>query len=102
VIWAAIVLLFLSALLYSWCGGNLHSKTPRDKAVFVVFVLVIAIALWLTGFTLLWIARGLLWAVSGAIVAFLLSVAMPVLRLIFLSALFALFQRHEDDEKNSN
>jgi hypothetical protein len=100
VIWAAIVLLFLSALLYSWCGGNLHSETPRDKAVFVLFVLVIAIALWLTGFTLLWIASGLLWAVGGAIVAFLLSVAMPTLRLIFLSALFALF--HEDDEKHSN
>lgn len=101
-IWAAIVLLFLSALLYSWCGGNLHSETPRDKALFVLFVLGIAIALWLTGFTLLWIASGPLWAVGGAIVAFLLSVALPILRLIFLSALFALFQRHRDDEKNSN
>jgi len=49
-------LLFLSALLYSWCGGNLHSTTPRDQAVFVLFVLIIAIALWLTGFILLWIA----------------------------------------------
>jgi hypothetical protein len=87
-IWAAIVLLFLSALLYSWCGGNLHNQTPRDKAVFVVFVLVIAITLWLTGFTLLWIARGILWAIGGAIVAFLLSMAMPILRLIFLSSLF--------------
>jgi hypothetical protein len=101
-IWAATVLLFLSALLYSWCGGNLHSETRRVKAVFVVLVLVIAIALWLTGFTLLWIASGLLWAVGGAILAFLLSVGMPILRLIFLSALFALFQRHEDDEQNSN
>jgi hypothetical protein len=86
VILAAIVLLFLSALLYSWCGGNLHSQTPRDKAVFVLVALVIAIAFWLTGFALLWVARSFLWAIGGAIAAFLLSLAMPTLRLIFLSA----------------
>jgi hypothetical protein len=101
-IWAAIVLLFLSAVLYSWCGGNLHNETPRDKAVFVVFVLVFAIVLWLTGFALLWVAKSLIWAVGGAIVAFLLSVAMPMLRIIFLSALFALFRHHEDHGENSN
>jgi hypothetical protein len=69
------------------------------------FVLVIAIALWLTGFTLLWIERSLLWAVGGAIAAFLLSVALTTLRIIFLSPLsplFAPFRRHEDHEKNSN
>jgi hypothetical protein len=89
---AAIALLFLSALLYSWCGGNLHSKTPRDKAVFVVYVLGITIALWLTGFTLLWIARSFLWAVGGAIAAFLLGVALPMLRLIVVSAMFSLWR----------
>jgi len=98
---AAIALLFLSALLYSWCGGNLHSQTPRDRTVFVLVVFVIAIALWLTGFALLWIASSLLWAIGGAIAAFLLSVALPTLRLIFLSALFSLFRGHED-KRNSN
>ena len=93
----AIALLFLSALLYSWCGGNdLQSGTPRSKTVFVIVVLFIAIALWLTGFALLWVGKGLLWAAGGAIAAFLLSVAMPMLRLIFLTALFALFRRHEN------
>ena len=100
-IWAAAVLLFLSALLYSWCGGNLHAETPRNQAVFVIVVLVIAIALWLAGFTLLWIAKGFLWATAGAVASFLLSVAMPMLGLLRLwvispSALFALFRRHED------
>ena len=78
-IWAAAVLLLLSARLYSWCGGNLHSQTPRDQAVVVLIVFVIAIALWLAGFILLWIAKGLLWAVAGAVAAFLLAMALPML-----------------------
>ena len=108
-IWAAIVLLFLSALLYSWCGGKpLHSDTPRDQAVFVIIVLAIAIALWLAGSTLLWIAKSFLWAVAGAVASFLLSVALPTLCLlpgllrlwaVHPSALFALFRRHEDRYK---
>ena len=95
---AAIALLFLSAVLYSWCGGNLHSKTPKDTAVFVLFVLVVAIAFWLTGFILLWIARGFLWAAGGAIAAFLLSIAMPTLRLVFMFP-WVLFQRHDHDRQ---
>lgn len=102
-IWAAIVLLFLSALLYSWCGGQpLDSDTPRRQEVLVLIVLAIAIALWLAGFTLLWIAKGFLWAVAGAVASFLLSVALPtlcgLLRLwvVHPSALSSLFRRHKD------
>ncbi len=82
-IWAAAVLLFVAAFLYSWCGGQ---SNPRNR--FVLGVLFVAIALWLTGTTLLWIAKGFLWAVAGAIGAFVLSVTLPVLLLLLVSILF--------------
>jgi hypothetical protein len=105
VISVAIVLLLLSALLYSWCGGQpLDSDTPRGQQIFVITVLAISIVLWLAGFTLLWIAKSFLWAVAGATAAFLLSVALPTLFGLFRlwvvhpSAVFAMFRRHKDRE----
>jgi hypothetical protein len=71
-IWAAIALLFLAALLHSWYGGNYRAKSPGDVSMaFILYqnhVVSVGIVLLLAGLVLLWFAKGFLWVIAGAIV----------------------------------
>lgn len=70
-IWAAAVLLFAGALVHSWYGGNYRAKSPGDTSVaFMMYrnqVLSVGVVLLLAGLVLLWIAKGFLWVIAGAI-----------------------------------
>jgi len=60
-IWAAIVLLFLAALLHSWYGGNYRAKSPGDVSMAFIlyrtYVVLVGIVLLLAGLVLVWVAK---------------------------------------------
>jgi hypothetical protein len=89
-IWAAIVLLFLAALLHSWYGGNYRAKSPGDVSMAFVlyrtYVVWVGIVLLLAGLVLVWVAKGFLWVIAAAIAYWLVLPMVTVPLLVALKA----------------
>lgn len=81
----AAILLFLAGLLHSWYGGNSRARIPSDVSLAFVFyrtyVCAIGIIFLLASLAILWIAKGFVWAIAGAIIywIFLPMLTMPLL-----------------------
>jgi hypothetical protein len=89
-IWAAIVLLFLGALLHSWYGGNYRAKSPGDVSIAFIlyrnYVVLVGVVLLLVGLLLLWVAKGFRWVIAGVFVYWFVLPMVTVPLLVALKA----------------